>query len=569
VAPTLRRGTDIGTAAEQESARDHVFDLPRLRIYRLGLVLAVSALVVGTVSTPLAGRLFTAVLYSALGLVSIFLHVHGGARSRPAWVPALITDLVAHGFVVFQMGAAGGSFVLLLAIPVLVWGLLRGLIGGWASAFGAIVLSSWFWWTGLVGSESAVLLAAAGPLLQSVAFAVLGTCSGFLGRRLLLDAADFQRTRLELEQVRLDAMSVVSCLTSGLLCFDAEGHIRQSNASAELWLDLPEEPHSATWEALGSDPRLTSILEAVRELLDGQRAGSRETVLSVDGSLIPVEVSSSPILDERGRYRGMVVLLTDLTERMVRERERSQKDRLALVGQLSAGLAHEIRNSLKPITGSVELLRSEESSFSGADWRLMEIILREAENLESFLTEFLAFARDKTLQVAAIPLERVVEEEAEALATVTSRTIQVVRPEASPEGSVLCIADRSALGQVIRNLGLNGLEASEDDSPLELGWRWDGEEAEVFVQDRGEGISPEIAECAFDPFFTTKAHGTGLGLAIARDLIERQGGRLTLEAAENGGTMARIRLRRDSRRESIPSGQIPTAPGATGEKVAS
>ena len=320
---------------------------------------------------------------------------------------------------------------------------------------------------------------------------------------------------------------------------------------------------------LAGKPGLGPVFAAVQELLDLQQPGSRESALTLDEKIVPVEVSTSPILDGRGRYRGTVVLFSDLTERMERERERRQQERLALVGQLSAGLAHEIRNSLKPITGSVELLRLEEESFSGAQNHLMEIILREAENLESFLTEFLAFARDKSLQVAAIPLERVLEEEADALATASSRRIELIRPGEPEDGSALCIADRSALGQVIRNLGLNGLEASSEDEPLELGWRWDGEEAEVFVRDRGEGISQEIAAQAFDPFFTTKAHGTGLGLAIARDLIERQGGRLTLESAEGGGTMARIRLRRDTRRESTPTFRYPTPPGATGEKVAS
>jgi len=169
----------------------------------------------------------------------------------------------------------------------------------------------------------------------------------------------------------------------------------------------------------------------------------------------------------------------------------------------------------------------------------MEIILREAESLENFLTEFLIFARDKNLEMQLLPLERVLGEELESLNALPNGLFRLIRPE--PLGRPLYVrADRGALRQVVRNLGINALEAAE--GPIEMGWRKEDTEAVIFLRDHGPGIPAEIRTRIFDPFFTTKARGTGLGLAIARDLVNRLGGRLTLAPAEGGGTLACIRL---------------------------
>jgi signal transduction histidine kinase len=212
---------------------------------------------------------------------------------------------------------------------------------------------------------------------------------------------------------------------------------------------------------------------------------------------------------------------------------------LALIGQLSAGLAHEIRNSLKPISGSVELLRRELPATGGARDTLMEIILRESEALEAFLEEFLHLARDKSLQMEELPLERVVGEEFESLASLPGGIFRLARPD--PDEPLLRVrADRACLRQILRNLGLNAIEAGG--VPVEVGWRRVDGEAEVYLRDHGSGLAEEIRARAFEPFFTTKPRGTGLGLAIARDLAERLGGRLALDPAEGGGTRAILRL---------------------------
>lgn len=518
-----------------------MLDLARLRVYRILLYLAVSVLIAGTVTLEAVDRLETVAAYLGLGILGIALQQIPRTSRQLPWQVSLGFDLIAHTFVVFRMDAAGGPFLLLFAVPVLVWGVLRGLPGGVLAATGTIVAYAFHFgpWNGPITPSRAIQVLS----LDAVAFLLLGAFSALLGRRIQQEEEVHRQTRLELEQTQLDAASIVTCLSSGLLCLDAEGALRLTNARASQVLGIAPLSAGTELSELGLLPGLEPLERALRIALSEGREESIDLALLGPGRRLDLEVKTSPILGSSGQIRGLVVLLSDVSDRIARETEQKRKERLALIGQLSAGLAHEIRNSLKPITGCVELLRNELPKPSESVGSLMEIILREAENLESFLTEFLSFARDKTLQVESLALERVVEEERVSLAALSGRPVRVVPPaEGETEGFVL--SDRGALAQILRNLGMNAIEASDPSTEIEIGWTLSTEEAVLFLRDRGPGIPEEIREHVYDPFFTTKTRGTGLGLAIARDLADRLGGGLALEPAAGGGTLATLRLRR-------------------------
>lgn len=515
----------------------------RFRVHRLLAVLAVAVLAAG--SGPPATRAATALGYLALEAAALLCQAVGerSGRAGSAWIVALLLDIAASAFVAFRLGPTGSPVLLLLALPVLIWGLTRGITGGtWAAAGGItahLVLSGAL---PRIGLDAQVRVAPASMGAQAVSIALLGLLAGLLGRRLGRAEAMQHSTARELEQARLDAESIVAHLSRGLVCLDEEGRISRVNAGARELLggfgavqpgvcltDLrPVQPLFDLAVHLAS--RLASTGEETCEVLLGpSRAGVG----------VPLEVTTTPILDHEGRPRGLVVLLADLTERRAREDERRRHDRLALIGQLSAGLAHEIRNSLKPITGSVELLQRELPPGGGARDTLMEIILRESEALEAFLGEFLNLARDKNLQMEDVPLERVVGEEVESLAALPDGNFRLEKPD--PDDPPLRVrVDRACLRQILRNLGLNAIEAGG--GLVEVGWRRVGGEAEVYLRDHGPGLAEEIRARVFEPFFTTKPRGTGLGLAIARDLAERLGACLALEPADGGGTRAILRL---------------------------
>jgi signal transduction histidine kinase len=515
----------------------------RFRLHRLLAILVVAVLAAG--SGPPATRAVTALGYLALEATGILCQVVNERRGRirGLWIVAALLDVAASAFVAFRLGPTGSPVLLLLALPVLIWGLTRGIAGGsWAAGGGITAHLALCGVIPGVGLDAPLRAAPASVAAQAVSLVLLWLLAGLLGRRLGQAEAMQHSTARELEQARLDAESIVAHLSHGLLCLDEEGRISRLNTGAcDLLGGFGEiRPGVRLADMLKTEAlfdlaihlasRLVSAGEEVREVGLGSRGAS---------AAMPLEVTTTPILDHQGRSRGLLVLLADLTERRAREEERRHHDRLAVIGQLSAGLAHEIRNSLKPISGSVELLRRELPASEGAPDILMEIILRESEALENFLAEFLQLARDKNLQMEELPLERVVGEELESLAALPGGNFRLVRPDPG-ESPLRVRADRTCLRQILRNLGLNAIEAGG--MPVEVGWRRAGEEVEVYLRDHGPGLAEEIQARAFEPFFTTKPRGTGLGLAIARDLAERLGGRLALEPAEGGGARASLRL---------------------------
>jgi signal transduction histidine kinase len=515
--------------------------------YRLFLCLAVALVVAGSSTSSLPALLRTAGVYLALCLAGLVLHgLAARGWRRSLWRAAAAMDVAAQAWVVLRASGSQGPVLLLLAVPILIWGVLQGAAGGvWAAVLGIIAD---FLLGALTGESGEGRVPAA--LLHVPALLVLGLLAGLLGRRIRREEKEHQETRRELEQAQLDAESIVSRLARGLLCLDSEGRISRVNHRAEALLAPygPIVPGTIMTGCREEDP-LRPLALHLAQRLGSTREETHEVVLGSPAAAeapngcpsLPLEVATAPVLGRTGEAHGLVVLLSDVTERRAHEAVMRRRERLAVIGELAAGLAHEIRNSLKPITGSVELLRRVTATGDDTRDALMEIILRESESLENFLTEFLHFARDKKLEMELLPLERVLGEELTSLNALPG-PFRLIRPE--QDERVLVRADRSALRQAVRNLGINALEATGRDGAagIEVGWRREGEEAVIFIRDHGPGIPQEVRSRIFEPFFTTKPHGTGLGLAIARDLVDRLGGCLSLSPAEGGGTRASIRL---------------------------
>lgn len=502
-------------------------DRRRLRAPRFALSLAVLALVLGTPHVDGSARGGAAFGYAVLALCALL---------PLPWRVACTLDIAASATVVAVMGGRESPFLLLLALPVLVWGLLRELPGGRTAALAAVLAN--FILMLQHGSDAPGRVI--GPLLfQSLAFALLGLCAGLLGQRIEAERSAHQRTRQELEETRLDADSILAAVPVGLLCIDAHGRLRRWNRAAEELLGTDTVLRAgATVPELEASPGLEPLARWLRERSHPGAAARGELMLSTRKGGLPIEIASAPLRGASGEERGLVLRLADLRERVAREQTEKRQEKLALIGQLSAGLAHEIRNSLKPITGSVELLAGELPRNARSAHVLMEIIQREADSLERFLSDFLAYARDKRLQVETLPLESVIEEEALAWERSHAVPLRCFPPR---EGPLWARVDAPAIRQVLRNLTLNAEEAGGA-LPLEVSSGRDGEEVWVRIRDHGPGIPEELRSEVFEPFFTTKARGTGLGLAIARDLTERHGGRLSLEPAAGGGTAAILRL---------------------------
>jgi signal transduction histidine kinase len=234
--------------------------------------------------------------------------------------------------------------------------------------------------------------------------------------------------------------------------------------------------------------------------------------------------------------RGATLLVQDLTERRRIDEQVNRMARLASIGQLAAGIAHEIRNPLTGVGISLDILREGES-LSPAGMSLLDDIGREIDRLEALIRGLLDFARPQPAQKRPMRVAKALEWHRTFAEQCGKKGVEFrldLRENPKIEG------DPEKLKQLFLNLALNALEATDEGGEVRMasdlvhtvtGWC-----ARVTVEDTGRGMDAEIAAQVFNPFFTTKSDGTGLGLAIAHSIAEQHGGRIDLESAPGVGT---------------------------------
>jgi two-component system sensor histidine kinase PilS (NtrC family) len=258
-----------------------------------------------------------------------------------------------------------------------------------------------------------------------------------------------------------------------------------------------------------------------------------------DGTTIPVGVSASLLRRGSGEPIGVICSFQDLTDIKRMEAEVRHADRLAAIGRLAAGLAHEVRNPIASIRGSVEVL-GQNLNLQGTDRQLMDIVLRESDRLDGTIAEFLEFSRPKPLSRMLTDVTAVVDEVLLLLSHQASGAVGIGR--AYPDGTVKAHVDPAQVRQAVWNLCLNAVEAMAGAGTLRVavGLRRGGgpeepEMVEVAVEDTGPGVPPEHLPHIFEPFYTTKTRGTGLGLAIVHRIVQEHEGQMRVETAGAGG----------------------------------
>jgi two-component system sensor histidine kinase PilS (NtrC family) len=245
-------------------------------------------------------------------------------------------------------------------------------------------------------------------------------------------------------------------------------------------------------------------------------------------------ISISPLTDGTQRRRGVIAVFQDLTEvHEMRERVR-KADRLAAVGELSAGIAHELRNPLASISGSIEMLYHE-LALDGENKRLMELIMRESDRLDRIISDFLEFARLRTPRRVPSKLARCIDDVVTLVKQNTEKSDGVaIKTNFDPALPDIWMDDEQ-MRQVFMNLAVNACEAMENGGTLEISAERTSEaRVRIAFKDSGPGIEPEGLEKMFEPFFTTKDGGTGLGLAMANKIVTAHGGSIEFKNAERG-----------------------------------
>jgi two-component system sensor histidine kinase AtoS len=316
---------------------------------------------------------------------------------------------------------------------------------------------------------------------------------------------------------------------------DRDGIVTALNPAAEALYGTPAEV------AIGHSYRdlfaASMSHSALMETLESGRAAIGVALeFRRDDRLLELDVSSSVLRDGDGKPIGAVVVLKDVSERNRLMNQVMRADRLAGLGELTAGIAHEIRNPLTSIRGFLQYLSECESP---EEWRRHgPIILREVDSLNHLVGELLAFGRPRPPQIDRIALDDLIREMAFLARGKSEARIEV---RIAPDLPML-EGDRESLKQALLNLVINAIQAIPAAGLVEVSAEVEDDHAVIRVRDDGVGIPPENIRKIFDPFFSTKASGTGLGLAMVHRIVDAHGGAISVESRPGVGTTIELRL---------------------------
>jgi PAS domain S-box-containing protein len=327
--------------------------------------------------------------------------------------------------------------------------------------------------------------------------------------------------------------SVIRSSSSGIVVVDAEERIHTANPAFAQLLGRSEEsligqPLSGVLPgvALGEPPAEGGEWR-FETRLSGPRGEGRDLQLSVSAF--------------RGAPERRVVVVEDMTDRLRTERALAERERLASLGVLAAGVAHEVNTPIAGLSSYAQLLLAETAP-GDPHYSILKKMERQTFRAAHLVNNLLEFARPRQRTPQKTDLRGVLANAAESVETaLAGRELEL---EADPDGQpAFVIGDARELEQVFVNLLTNARDASPDGGVVSCRLERCGETARVTVADRGPGLTPAAAERVFQPFYTTKkSGGTGLGLAISRDIVRRHGGEILLAARDGGGAEARVEL---------------------------
>jgi two-component system sensor histidine kinase HydH len=357
-------------------------------------------------------------------------------------------------------------------------------------------------------------------------------CAGIVS---LFLAQAYRSTRTSLSRIKAFSDQVVEKMPVGLLTVDNQGTITSFNQTAESILHLNRE------DVRG---RLSRILPRQLWELTSRLSGPRTSIQQEidcslpDGKVIPMDISISSFEDDAGATWGQIVLFRDLTEVRSLQREIETNRRLASIGMLAAGVAHEIRNPLSSIKGFATYFKERYRNHPD-DQKTAEIMIQEVDRLNRVITQLLEFARPLAIQKKRIPLQILINHSLQMIETqAQEKNIEIEKSLASEPLEAVVDADR--MSQVLLNLYLNAMQSMEEKGGVltvtlsrEKGPQ---PSVKISVKDTGTGIAKQDLEHVFDPYFTTKQSGTGLGLAIVHKIIESHQGEIRVESEPGHGT---------------------------------
>lgn len=376
-----------------------------------------------------------------------------------------------------------------------------------------------------------------------LAFLLTAILTGYLAERARKSETALKEKEIDYEELENLNSLIIDTLDSGLVTVNSLGMVRVFNRYATELTGITQE--------LAYGELLTKIFPGI-DLADlASCYNSRKEIfyLNSRGSKVILGLKYAPLSDKEGNAIGAVINFKDLTEIRNMEAKLEKSRRLAAIGELSARIAHEVRNPLASISGSVQLI-AESSSIPPADKKLLEIVIRETSRLDTMVTEFLQYARPLPPNRRWFVLNDLITDQITLLkGDIRFSSISFHK---FCDEYLEIFADSDQFNQVLWNLLLNAAEAMPAGGEIFINCSWGmpyfspengaGRNLHITVKDTGTGIAAKEAELVFEPFFTTKSGGSGLGLASVYRILEAHSGSISLESVQGAGTTFSIVL---------------------------
>ena len=541
-------------------------DSRRRLVWLIGTRVVVSTLLLGSavvfqVAAP--GSLPVDPFFFLIGLtycLSVIYAVTLSYAERQPWllIVQFAGDVLTVTAFIVLTGGITSQFQLLYVLPIVGAAAVemrrgaRRLALMSALLYGALVLHQYSGGSGYIGGTLVpdvrpflppVRVAAYTIAANSVAFVAVAVLAGSLAERLRSADARLAVASTALADLQAFNQHVIESLTSGLITTDREGRVIGMNRAAELI--------TRTTAAEARDRHAKDLLqvpEAFAAMLASDLGGAASqradyTYRASDGARVEIGLSAARLVTPDG-HAGYLLTFQDVTDLRRLEREGRRRQRLAAVGEMAAGIAHEIRNPLASMRGSIQVLRAE-LSLTDEQASLMDIVLRESDRLNETIRSFLLYARPTAAVLQPMDLMRVLHDAAVLLRNSAEvKAGHAIEVDGPAEG-LFIEADEPQVRQVVWNLATNGLRAMPGGGALRLSARSTGaagDQAELVVADEGVGIAADGLDTLFQPFHSTFGQGTGLGLAIVHRIVQDHRGEIAVESEVGKGTRVTVRL---------------------------
>lgn len=384
-----------------------------------------------------------------------------------------------------------------------------------------------------------------------VAFLVVGMLASRLSER-QASGEQLKETAKTLADLQLLHERIIESIRSGLITTDLDGNIYTFNAAAsEITGYQSKEMLGKPISVLLGDMERAIALSIETTETGEQQPRFEADLMTPEGFVVRVGYGISPLFSEDGEASGLIVTFQDLTEIRSMEENIRRKDRLAAVGRVAAGLAHEIRNPLGAMRGAIQVLESTTQP-NTTQAGLMEIILRESDRLNSIITNFLTYARPRVSNFSEIDVCEAIQDTFTLLRHSPDIKEHHKLQTELPAHPVMINADPTQLKQIFWNLARNSIQAMRDGGTFSIKLLESQlNRVRIMFQDTGCGMSPEQVEQLFEPFSNSTTGGTGLGLSIVYQIIRDHNGTINVRSLEGEGTIITVELPVEKRNQNI------------------